>query len=144
MLRTIIFMAFLTSSLVAAQPQGPQGRSFDNQKEKPAHDFTPEQIAQLQTKQLTLALDLTPAQQTSVNALQLKMAKSRDAKRAQRKEGRLTSDERYTKMISHLDAQIEVKNSFKAILNADQYATWQKIHHRKGANKRKSRRSKRR
>jgi hypothetical protein len=144
MLRTIIFMALLTTSLVAAQPQGPHGRSFDNQKEKPLHDFTPEQIAQLQTKQLTLALDLTPSQQSSVNALQLKMAKNRDANGAQKKDGRLTSDERYSKMISHLDAQIEVKNTFKAVLTADQYATWQKMQHRKGTNKRRSRKGKRR
>lgn len=142
MKRIIILLAILTGSLAVAQPQKRSGE-HPRQNQKAMHDFTPEQIAELQTKQLTLALDLTASQQTSVKQINLKLAQDRKAN-APKKEGEsLSSEQRYYKMIAHLDKQIEVKDSFRAVLNDEQFEKWQKLSHRKKAKRQRSRRGKR-
>ncbi|MEP2935884.1 MAG: hypothetical protein ABJM06_14265 [Gilvibacter sp.] len=143
MKRFIILLAILTSSLAIAQPKGPS-RDHPRNDQKAMHDFTPEQVAELQTKQLTLVLDLNAKQQSSVKALNLKMAQDRKANSQKRDGQKLDSEQRYQRMITHLDNQIEVKASFKSILNAEQYEKWQKLRHHKKDKKQRSRRGKRR
>jgi len=96
-------------------------------------DFTPEEIAQLQTKKMTLLLDLTEAQQKKVEKLHLENAKERQAfretRQANREDGsgkRLSKEERLEMMNGRLDKQIEMKQKMKKILNSDQFEKWEK------------------
>lgn len=102
-------------------------------------DLTPEQMATLQTKKMTLALDLTQDQQTKIQALNLENAKTRKAKMEARKAAKEkdeakkpTSEERYAMQNERLDKMIAQKAEMKNILSADQYEKWEKMAHRKG------------
>lgn len=101
-------------------------------------DLTPEQVATLQTKQMTLALDLSQAQQSKIQAMNLENAKLRKTKmeerKAARKEGdakRPTSEERYAMKNEMLDHQIAQKAAMKKILSEDQFEKWSKMKHTK-------------
>ncbi|MBU2939709.1 hypothetical protein KO494_09180 [Lacinutrix sp. C3R15] len=91
-------------------------------------DFSPEEIAQLQTKQMTLDLDLTDEQQEKIGAINLENAIARKAKmEARKKSDEKPSKEEMLKMKNErLDAQIETKRKMKSILNEEQYAKWEK------------------
>jgi len=102
-------------------------------------NLTPEQTATLQTKKMTLALDLSQEQQTKIQALNLEKAKDRKAKWEARKAAKEsddatkpTADERYAMQNARLDQMIAQKAEMKNILSADQYDKWQKMAHRKG------------
>ena len=111
-------------------------------------DFSPEEMAQLQTKQMTLDLDLTEEQQEQVGAINLENAIARKAKMEARKSKKNTeekpSKEEMLKMRNErLDAQIELKRKMKNILNEEQYAKWEKKQDRKGHMQRKGKKGKR-
>lgn len=97
-------------------------------------NMSPEQTATLQTKRMTLALDLTDAQQKQIQSLNLENATKRAAKmkeiKAKKESGELkkpTSDDRYAMQLAMLDHQIAQKNNMKKILDKDQYAKWEKM-----------------
>lgn len=102
-------------------------------------DMTPEQMATLHTKRMTLALDLTKGQQAKIQTLNVENAKLRKAKReewkAKKEEGNMkkpTSDERYAMNNTRLDHQIAQQEKLKEILNEEQYAKWKNMRHKKG------------
>lgn len=101
-------------------------------------DLTVEQVATLQTKKATLALDLTEVQQGQMKALMLENAKMRKTKMEERKalkeKGetiKRTSEDRYALANERLDHQIAQKAELKNILSDEQYAKWEKTQHRK-------------
>ena len=101
-------------------------------------DLTPEQMATLHTKKMTLALDLSKAQQIQVKKLFTENAKFRKGKMAMckaRKENdsmkKPTSEERYTMQNQRLDQMIAQKAEMKKILSQEQYEKWGKAHHGK-------------
>ncbi len=112
-------------------------------------DYTPEEMAELQTKKLTLDLDLSEEQQKQVMALNLESAQERKAMMDKRqdmqkeKEVKSASKEDKLKMKNDmLDKQIAMKAKMKTILNEDQYTKWeslQKERMEKGRENRKSR-----
>lgn len=111
------------------------------------NDMTPEQVATLQTKKMTLALDLSEAQQGQIQALNLENAKARKAKMEKRKaakeEGerkKPTSEERFSMANARLDAQLAQKEEMKKILSEEQMAKWEKMKH--GKRKHKGRKGK--
>ncbi|MDC7997525.1 hypothetical protein [Gilvibacter sediminis] len=134
----LILMLALTTSAAFAQrghrgpnPQhGPQAEMLK--------DFSAEQLAQLETKKLTLALDLDADQQLAMLEVQTKIAQDKkammEAAKA-RKEAdeikKLTSEQRFEKMDAALDKKIAIKAEIKSILNADQYEKWEKMQHEK-------------
>ena len=95
--------------------------------------MTPEEIAKIQTKKMTLELDLNESQQKQVNALLLEEARNRaEKKEAYNKikdnaeaKAALTKEDRVKMMNERLDNQIAMKAKMKNILNADQYAKWE-------------------
>ena len=123
----VIVLALVTFQVSAQGPrQGKDRRA----------DFTPEELAQLQTKKMTLALDLTEAQQREVNAINLENAKARKAKmerfKNRKENAEKPSKEEILKMKNEqLDAQIATKKKMKAILNAEQYEKFEKLQSRK-------------
>lgn len=92
-----------------------------------AKDLTPEQIASLQTKKMTLHLDLTEKQQVEVEKLNLEIAIKRKEMAADRKDKKdLSNDERVAMREHMLDEQIATKKKFKAILTEAQFSKWEK------------------
>ena len=109
-------------------------------------DLTLEQMATLQTKRMTLALDLTDSQQKQIQSVNLENAAHRMEKMDEMKERResgerkkLSTEERYSMQIAMLDRQIAQKAKMKQILNKDQYAKWEKL--KLGEGKRKGKRT---
>lgn len=96
------------------------------------NDFTPEQNAILQTKKMTLALDLNTSQQKQI----LEINKKRTIERKQKMESRKammssdkkpTSDERFAMMNKMLDYQLAYQTQMKSILKSDQYTQWKSM-----------------
>jgi protein CpxP len=119
---------------VSAIAQRGEKRSREGMK-----DLTPEQVATLQTKKATLALDLSEIQQGQMNALLLEKATMRKTKMDERKAQKekdetkkRTSEERYALANERLDYQIAQKGKLKNILSDEQYEKWGKMQHRKG------------
>ena len=98
--------------------------------------FTPEQRAILQTKKMTLALNLSEDQQSKIEKLNLKNAKMFQQKIEERKankgvDKKLTSEERFAMENEKLDHQIAQKKALEKILSKDQYAQWSKMQKRR-------------
>jgi protein CpxP len=130
----MIAIAFLTIS-ATAQERKKDGQKGDSKEHMDMRkDMTPEENAQLQTKKMTLELDLTEKQQVEVEKVLLAEAKTRKAKMEEFKakkdkaESEKPSKEDRLKMANErLDYQIEHKKKIKAILNAEQYAKFEKM-----------------
>ncbi|MEX0290055.1 MAG: hypothetical protein AB3N14_13175 [Flavobacteriaceae bacterium] len=112
-------------------------------------DLSPEQMAILQTKKLTLALDLSEDQQEVIQELSEENAialKERiDARKASREEGKEkpSSEERFNKQVERLDRAIAHKAKMKEILTEEQYQKWEKMQARKGHQRKTHKKSKR-
>ena len=100
-------------------------------------DMTPNDIADLKSKKLTLKLDLTDAQQKKVHAIFLKEAKANETLKQKHKTSKgekreKPSKEEFLKMQNaRLDQQIEIKREMKTILNKEQYAKFEQMKPRK-------------
>lgn len=129
----LIFAITACSFTMQAQPpQGDRHAKREMRKERP--NFTPEQIAELNTNKLTLGLELNESQANRVKALELDLATKRAAKRESMKDRKDLSDEALFELKNEsLKNQIAHKNSMKSILTADQFEKWEKARHRKGA-----------
>lgn len=132
MKKVIIVMMLFVGVTALAQKGERSGRAH-------MKDLSPDQIATLQTKKATLALDLTEAQQEQMNALFVENAKIRKAKmedrKAQKESGETkkpTSEEKYARANARLDHQIAQKAKLAEILSAEQMEKWEKMQHRKG------------
>ncbi|MEX0273069.1 MAG: hypothetical protein AB3N16_01690 [Flavobacteriaceae bacterium] len=125
-MKKLVLMSMLAvGSFAMAQEHGRGGKQM-------MKDLTPEQMATLQTKRLTLALDLSTAQQEEVQTLHLEAAKYKKAAMAERaakkeKGNKPTAEERYAMQNDRLDRMIAMKSQMKDILNASQYEKWEKI-----------------
>ena len=101
-------------------------------------DFTPDQMATLQTKRLTIALDLSISQQKQILELNKKRAvdrkKNMEKMMSMRGQFRnMTADERFKLMNDRLDMQLAVKADMKRILSDKQFDEWRKMYmHGKG------------
>jgi len=131
MKKGILAIALLIGVFAMAQKEGKSNRGA-------MKDLTPEQMATLQTKKMTLALDLSEAQQSQIQVLNLENAKTRKAKmekRKAKKEGgenqKPTSEEQYAMQNARLDQMIARKSEMKEILSEEQYVKWEKMAHRR-------------
>jgi hypothetical protein len=132
MKNAVLIVLLLVGATSVAQQDGKRQREG-------RQDLTPEQTATLQTKKMTLALDLTSAQQSQIQALNLENAKMRQSRMAEykaKKEGsekkEVSSEERFALQNERLDHQIAQKEKMKSILSQEQYEKWEKMNHRKG------------
>lgn len=128
----IIFIALVTLQVTAQdKKRAPRGEGPGDRMEA-MKDLTPEEMATLQTKRMTLNLDLTAEQQKKVQALNLEEAKMRKAKmeehQTMRESGEAkkpTKEEKLKMMNERLDRQIAMKQKMKTILNEEQYKKWE-------------------
>jgi protein CpxP len=99
-----------------------------SQAQNTKRDRSPEQVASIQSKKMTLALDLDATQQARVEQLLLVNAKERQTHKMNKKDRVQLNDlEKLTIMETMLDKRIAVKREMKSILNADQYKSWEKM-----------------
>ena len=141
----IIAVAFL--ALHATGQEGGKNRDFKQESGKRMADFSAEEIASLQTKKMTLHLDLTASQQTKIQKLNLEnatrrkaMMEARKARKASGKTEKLSKEERLEMMNTRLDNQIARKAELKTILNPEQFEKWEKhqdMNRKKGKNHKK-------
>lgn len=125
----VLVIALMMGLSAMAQKPGQEKRHKGDMK-----SMNPEQMATLQTKRMTLALDLTDAQQKQIQSLNLenatKRAEKMKAMKAKKESGELkeiTSEDRYAMKSAMLDHQIAQKEKIRNILSAEQYAKWEKI-----------------
>ncbi len=126
-----------------------QANAQDNKKEKRQEnrterlekrlEFEPKEVAELQTKKMTLQLDLTEAQQKKIMALNLENATKRQEqikKQLKAKDDsekvKPTKEEKLKRMNAKLDAKIANKQKMKAILSAEQFEKWEKSARKRG------------
>ncbi len=110
-------------------------------------DMTPNEIAGLKSKQMTLQLDLTDKQQSKVHSIILTHSETnqnlrKESKGANDDQKEKRSKDDFVKMQNHrLDQKIEMKREMKAILSPEQYAKFEKMgprqHRKKGNHKKK-------
>jgi hypothetical protein len=134
----LIVLALVTIQVSAQNRTQGERKGERTEKGQRMSDFTPEEMAQLQTKKMTLHLDLTQSQQKQIEKLNLENAKERKAKmearQAQMRDGKgekPSKEERLKIMNERLDKQIEMKGKLKKILTEDQLEKWEKSHAQK-------------
>lgn len=128
------FLLFMTLSTLALSAQ-----NIDSNKQgkwnKSKTEFTPEQRAELRSKQLTLDLDLNISQQNQVKELFLKSIQNNP--QIGKKRSEMTSNEKFELKNTMLDQRIKIKKGLKEILNEDQFQKWEKTNYRKSPHSRK-------
>ncbi|WP_179374971.1 Spy/CpxP family protein refolding chaperone [Winogradskyella wichelsiae] len=115
-------------------------------------DISAKDIAELQSKKLTLKLDLTDAQQAKVQKIILKQTEENQKLREERKANngekkeKPSKDEMVEREIHRLDQKIEMKREMKTILSSEQYAKFEKMkpNHRNKKDEKKGKRSEKR
>lgn len=126
----LIALALVTLQITA---QDRKHMSKKDERVENMQSYTPEEMAELQTKKMTLALDLTESQQKQVMALNLENAKERKAimkKRQEMKkeeEASLSKEDKLKMKNNMLDKQIAMKAKMKKILNDEQYSKWENL-----------------
>ncbi|MCB4809616.1 hypothetical protein LG651_15275 [Tamlana sp. 62-3] len=101
-------------------------------------NLSAEEIATLQTKRMTLHLDLNESQQKKIQAINLENAIKRkemmEERKAKKESGeerkKPTEEERYAMETARLDHKIAMKAKMKDILNEEQYIKWEKSQQR--------------
>jgi len=133
-MKKIVFILLALIALkVSAQEKNERPNRERGEKMERYQDYTPEEIANLQTKKMTLHLNLNESQQKEIKELNLENAISREtmmkAHKAQKESGNMekpSKEARLKMMNDRLDRQIERKGKMKKILNADQFTKWEK------------------
>ena len=122
-------IVLIVSICATSFAQGHQDVKRENRKElkNEKQNLTPEQHAELVSKKMTLALDLTEGQQREVQKLALEKAKDRKELQEKRKAKKEFSEtERFESKVARLDRKIAYKKEMKSILNEDQYKKWER------------------
>jgi len=132
----VIAIALFTLNGLMAQTKekGPKDRI---EKRDMRENLTPQDIASLKSKKLTLQLDLSDKQQKVVYDILLTQAqdqnKLRKERLAHKTQGSKPSKEELVAFKNErLEKQIELKREMKAILSSEQYAKFEKMNLKKG------------
>lgn len=131
----IIALAFVSLQAVA-QDKKKDGMEIRKERMEQYQAMTADEMATIQTKQMTLKLDLNEAQQKKIKAINLEEAQLRKSNMEERKamkgeeKQEMTKDQRVAKMNERLDHQIAMKAKMKEILNEEQYTKWEASHKR--------------
>lgn len=120
-MKSLILILLMLISLTGFSQQRDMGRMERAQKIK----MTPEQRAEISSKRMALALDLTESQRMEIETLhfeQLNENKTRITER--RKTARENAKKRDERSIKNLDKRLSHQEKMKEILNEEQYAKW--------------------
>ncbi len=115
----LIFMALATFAMNA------QNKAVNKQEDRQEAraNFTPEQRADLKTKKMTLALDLTASQQEKVKQVFLKTESNKPERPKNREE--MTDAQKFEAKSAMLDRRIAMKKELKEILTEEQMVKWE-------------------
>ncbi len=129
----LIAMVLVTIQATAQDKQKELRKEAHKERTHKLQDFSPEEVAALHTKQMTLDLDLTEAQQGKIQKINLENAKARKAKmeahKAKKEKGsgeKPSKEERLQRINERLDHQIAAKKKMKGVLSEAQYEKWSK------------------
>jgi len=129
----LIVMIFVAMQITAQESKKENQKVERKERHQKFKDFTSQQVAELQTKEMTLKLDLTEAQQRNIEKIHLANAIERKAKREDLKLKReknngekLSKDERFNLMNERLEKQISNKKEMKAILSKEQFEKFER------------------
>jgi hypothetical protein len=145
-MKHLVFIAVALITVHATAQEQKKERQHKDRTERvnQLKDFSPEEIATLQTKKMALRLDLTKAQQREIQALNLEQAKARkaqmEARKKMREDGKSTKptkEERFNRVNHQLDAKLATKAKLKTILNKEQFEKWERGNAMKGKQKHK-------
>ena len=124
-------IVFATISVTA---QKDNSRALKKEHRMTLSEFSPEELAQLKVKRLTLKLDLTEVQQQKIQAMELEKLTARKAKIEARKNKTLAEvskkpqrEEHLARINERLDRQIAEKEAMKSLLDAAQYEKWEQL-----------------
>ena len=136
----IIALAFIG---LQATAQRNQGGPRNGERGDKMMNLSAEEIATLQTKKMTLFLDLSESQQNKIQKINVDKATERkammEARKAKKEAGtaeRPSKEERLKMMNDMLDKKIAEKAEMKNILNDEQYAKWEKANANKKGDRR--------
>ncbi len=126
MKKIVFILVFITGFTTIGQELESITKKGNSQREK----LTAEQRVELQTKRMTLELDLNSKQQTELKKVLLTQAKKREEKQNELKEKRaenkaLSADEKFELQNEMLDNQIAFKAEMKKILTPEQFTKWE-------------------
>ena len=126
MKKWILACLLLAGLSAAAQHMPREGRGRQHMQE-----FSADEMATLQSKQMTLALDLSSNQQRQLQTLLSKRIQQRHlARQAREKDSTAMADpqKRYQLMNERLDSEIAFRQELKKILSEPQYDQWRQMH----------------
>lgn len=103
-----------------------------NQGRGQMSNLSPEESATIQTKKMTLLLDLTELQQSEIQKIYLENATTRKAHMEARRTEKPSPENRATRVNARLDQRIAMKAKMKKILNNEQYAKWEEFQENSG------------
>lgn len=144
---------FVLAILFIGLNMNAQEKSTHPEQQKKLHslikDFSPEQLATLKSKRMTLSLDLSDAQEKQLYSLFVKEGAARREKMEARKKNKkenekITSDERFNRMTEKLDKQIEMKRKISSILTKQQMEKFEQMKMKRKQPKKNGRDAKRR
>ena len=143
-MKKVLLIAIALITVNATAQEHKRERQRDNQKERFQHleDFSPEEIATLQTKKMALQLDLTESQQKEIKAIHLEQAKARKTEmearkkmREENKEVKPLKEDRFNRANSQLDKQLASKAKMKSILSKEQFEKFERTAAKRGKQK---------
>lgn len=121
-MKKIIVLIALIAMTVAQAQEGRKGERGDRMK-----NVTPQELATIQSKKLTLALDLSDKQEKEVYQVLFKQAEKRMANKLSKEDReKLTDAQKKAARLERMDEKIAIKRNMKSILDKDQYAKWEK------------------
>ncbi len=127
----LIAIAFISLQGIAQERKREYRKGDRTERSQALKKLSPDQVATIKTKQMTLHLDLTEAQQKEVYKINLANAKERFAKMEAAKKmkesgEKPTKENRYNMMNERLDQQIAQKKQLKSILTKEQFEKFEK------------------
>jgi hypothetical protein len=144
-MKKLIVLTILMTGFMTFGQEKHKGKRAHHRKGKMEimKDLSPEQMAVLKTKRMTLDLDLNNSQQDKIYALNLETAKNRKykieaRKKAKDEKNKLSSDEKYNRLNTRLDEEIALKNKMKLILTKEQFNKWEQNRENLRINKKKA------
>ena len=136
-MKKLILIAIAFVSLQAIAQDQPKKSQENHDRKHKMMNLSAEEIATLQTKKMTLFLDLNESQQAKIQEINLENASKRKEMmanyKAKKENGELkkpTDKERYKIENARLDHKIAMKAKMKEILNDEQFAKWEKTQNR--------------
>lgn len=137
MKKLLIVAVALFALQINAQDKKENKKELRKEKMEQYRNMDSKEIAALQTKKMTLALDLTPEQQSKVEQINIKNADLRKAAMEKRMaakdtDKKLSPEDKLKRENERLDQEIATKREMKAILTPEQYEKYSKMSKRRG------------